>query len=244
MNEVVCYDLEKQPTTFDFATWACVIKSNNVDEVAIVGDHFKWKKDYSEEVARRRLKNIVYPIAELAGMTVVDPGERPRVYAPHLMSAVQKCYRDLSKIWKFPYEKRHDHITVTIRDSWRTKHRNSNRKEWDKFISWAENNGEKVVVLEDREENPYTVQERWDLYQCKMNLGVSNGPISMLCLSDAPYVVMGYGNGAHDVYLLGVHHWMWKNYQHPWANRNQKLVWRPDTFTAIQRAYIAASGAH
>lgn len=157
---------------------------------------------------------------------------------------MQMLYRDNSRIWKFPYKKKYEHITVTIRESWRNRPRNSSRKEWDKFISWAENRGEKVVVLEDREENPYTVRERWDLYQCKMNLAVSNGPALLLHLSDAPYVVLGYANGEHDTYVLGIWHWMWKGYQHPWANRNQKLVWKPDTFENIQKAYIAASGAH
>ena len=210
---------------------------------SIKGSKFKWKKDYSEETAQRRLKNIVHQVADLAGLELVE-NKPDDVGATHLMSGVIQCYRQFSHIWKFPYEKKHDHITVTIRDSWRNAHRNSNRKEWDKFISWAENAGEKVVVLEDREKDPISVKDRWDLYQCKMNLGVSNGPMSMLCLSDAPYVICGYGNGNTDVYILGVWHWMWKNYQHPWANRNQRLVWKPDDFKTIQKTYVAASGAH
>ena len=160
------------------------------------------------------------------------------------MQVLHQCYRDFSGIWKFPYEKKHDHITVTIRESWRNKHRNSNRAVWDKFISWAENSGQKVVVLEDREEDPLPVKERWDLYQCRMNLGVSNGPMALNILSDAPYVILGYGNGSTDIYVLGVWHWMWRNSQYPWANKNQKIVWKPDDFATIQKTYIAASGAH
>ncbi len=188
------------------------------------------------------MKNIVLPLAELADLKIVDPVGKKHILSVHLMSGVIQCFRDFSQIWKFPYEKKHDHITVTIRDSWRNTHRNSNRKEWDKFISWAENQGEKVVVLEDREEEPYTVKERWDLYQCKMNLGVSNGPMTLPILSDAPYIVFGYGNGDQDIYVLGIHHWMWKNHQHPWANANQKLVWKPDTFEAIVKSYAGAIG--
>lgn len=160
------------------------------------------------------------------------------------MRGVQECYRQFSRIWKFPYEKKHDHITVTIRDSWRNTHRNSNRKEWDKFISWAENAGEKVVVLEDREENPYTIKDRWDLYQCKMNLGVSNGPMVMCVLSDAPHVIFNYGADHQDVYVLSIHHWLWRNAQYPWANKKQKLVWKKDRFEDIVKVYTAASGAH
>lgn len=160
------------------------------------------------------------------------------------MSAAQMAYRQRSRIWKFPYKRKHDHITVTIRESWRNTHRNSDRKEWDKFISWAENAGQKVVVLEDREEDPISVKDRWDLYQCKMNLGVSNGPMTLCVLSDAPYLIFGYGAGTTDIYVLGIHHWMWLNYQHPWANRNQRLVWKKDKFETIQKLYVATSGAH
>jgi hypothetical protein len=162
------------------------------------------------------------------------------------MKAVHEVYRAFSRIWKFPYKKKHDHITVTIRDSWRNKHRNSNRAEWDKFISWAENRGEKVVVLEDREEDPISVKDRWELYQCKMNLFVPSGPAALPILSDAPYIIVGYPGNTHDVYLQTVHHWLWRNMQFPWANRNQKLVWKPDKFENIARVYerIATSGVH
>lgn len=241
---IPAYDLERQPTTFDFATWACIVRSNGYDEACIVGNKFKYKKDYSEETAKRRLNNIVYPLADLAGLKLVEKGDKKQAYSVHLMSGVQMCWRQFSQIYKFPYEKKHEHITVTLRDSWRNRHRNSNRSEWDKFISWAENNGETVKVLEDLEEDPISVKDRWDLYQCKMNLFVSNGPATLPILSDAPYLVFGYGNGHQDVYLLGIHHWMWKNYQHPWANKNQRLVWKPDTFETIKKSYIAASGVH
>jgi hypothetical protein len=238
--------LEKQPTTFDFANWVCVVKSNGVNEAGIEGKKFKWKKDYSEETAERRLENIVYPIAELADLKVVDPAGRATVNCTHVLKGVQLCYREFSRIWKFPYQKKHDHITVTIRDSWRNKHRNSTRDEWDKFISWAENRGEKVVVLEDREESPIPVKERWDLYQCKMNLFVPSGPAALPILSDAPYIIVGYPGNSHDVYLQTVHHWLWRNMQFPWANKNQKLVWKPDRFENIAGAFerIAASGVH
>ena len=191
------------------------------------------------------MKNIVYPVAELADLKIVEvPKPEDTCYFMHLMSGVQQCYRQFSQIWKFPYEKKYDHITVTIRESWRNTYRNSNRKEWDKFISWAENSGEKVVVLEDREENPYTVKERWDLYQCKMNLGVTNGPLVLTVLSNAPHVILGYGNGEHEIYIMSVWHWVWRNSQYPWANKNQRIVWKPDKFETIQRSYIAASGEH
>jgi len=208
-------------------------------QAAIFGDKFKWKRDYTDETAKRRLQNIVYPIAELAGLEIAPPDGKKKLLCPHTLHAVQMIYRQHSRIWKFPYEKKHDHITITIRESWRNKHRNSNRAEWEKFKVWAEERGEKVVVLEDQEENPISIKDRWDLYQCKMNLMVNNGPALMLILSDAPYIIMGYPGNAHDVYLLSVHHWLWRNAQYPWANKNQRLVWKKDTFEAISRCYLA-----
>jgi hypothetical protein len=131
-------------------------------QAAIIGTKFKWKKDYTEETAKRRLQNIVHPIAELAGLEIVPADGKKKVLCPHTLHAVQLIYRQQSKIWKFPYEKKHDHITITIRDSWRNKHRNSNRPAWEEFKGWAEERGEKVVVLEDQEENPISINDRWD----------------------------------------------------------------------------------
>lgn len=237
MIDTPWYDLERQPTTFDFANWVCIVKSNNFHEAIIEGKKFKWKKDYSEETAQQRLEKIVYPIADLAGLKLVSPEGRNPFCCVHVLAGVNQVYRQFSKIWKFPYEKKYDHITVTIRDSWRNKHRNSNRAEWDKFISWAENRGEKVVVLEDREKDPISVKDRWDLYQCRMNLFVPSGPAALCILSNAPYMIVGYPGNSHDVYLQTIHHWLWRNAQFPWANQNQKLVWKPDTFETIQKVY-------
>lgn len=222
------------------------------DRVAFVGNKFKPKKNYPEEVARYRLENLLKPICELAEMPIVpeEPGEK--FYCNHFLKAAHMAWREYSRVWKYPYQKKYDHITVTIRESFRYKNRDSNRPEWEKFISWAENNGQKVVVIEDAEKNGITIKDRWDAYQCKLNLFTGGGASGLCWMSDAPYVTFFKGLTAHDYYLLTVHHWMYTNSQFPWAKQNQRILWnKEDRFEDIVRCYeknerleVATSGAH
>jgi hypothetical protein len=237
------YHLEVQPTTFDFATWLVTAQTRGVTEISLVGDKFKKKRNYPDEVARARLENIVKPLVELSGLKTVQ-GEGP--YYTHFMRGVFAAYREHSRIWKFPYEQKHDHITVTLRSSFRNKARDSNRAEWDKFITWAENKGEKVVVIEDAEKGGISIKDRWDAYQCRLNLFTGGGP-SVLCMfSDAPYVTFFKGLMDHDYYLNCVHHWLWTGTQFPWAGPKQAIAWKEDRFDDIVRYYerFATSGAH
>lgn len=239
----VNYALEAQPTTWDFATWLVIVQTHGYDEVAIIGDHFKKKRNYPEEVARARLENLVKPLVGITDMKLVNEPAKDPIYFTHFMRGVVQAYRDHSRIWKFHYQKKHDHVTVTIRNSFRNKFRDGNRTEWDKFISWLENNGQKVVVIEDAEQKFISVKDRWDLYQSKMNFFTGGGPAVLCMFSEAPYTTFFKGLEPHDYYLNCVHHWLWTGAQFPWATKHQKIVWKEDRFDSMVKAF-AASGVH
>jgi hypothetical protein len=237
------YSIEAQPTTWDVATWLVAAQTNGFTEVAFVGEKFKKKNNYPDEVARFRLENLVKPLIGLSDMKLVEEPAKDQIYMTHFMKAVFQAYRDHSRIWKFKYEKKHEHVTVTVRESFRNKSRDGNRPEWDRFIGWMENNGQKVVVIEDAEKNFISVKDRWDLYQCKMNFFTGGGPSTLCMFSDAPYVTFFKGLTAHDYYLNCIHHWLWTGAQFPWATKQQRIVWKEDKFDLMVKAF-AASGVH
>jgi hypothetical protein len=239
------YHLEIQPTTFDVASWLVTVKTWGATEASILGKKFKHKNGYPDEVARSRLEHIVRPLFALAELPIVEKPE-PGPYFTHFMKGVHMAWRENSKIWKYPYKKKHDHVSVTLRNSFRNKSRDSNRPEWEKVISWLENNGEKVVVLEDREKDPISIQDRWDAYQCKFNLFTGGGPSYLCFFSDAPYISFFKGLTEHDYYLLMIHHWHYTNMKFPWAKKNQRVVWGEDKFENIVRNFerVATSGGH
>ena len=212
------YDLEKQPTTFDFVTWLSIAMGNGATEVSFINRDKIQVKKYPKDVAEKRFKDILLPVCEIAGVPVVEGIGKS---FPYFWS---DCPR---KPWKFKYQKKYDHRTVTIRDSFRNPHRNSNREAWECF---AKDIG--AVVIDDCDLKPIPLKERWDLYQCRMNLFVDNGPANLCYFSDAPYISMKFQPTPH-LEKIGFP----KGAQIPWANKNQKLVWEDDTYENLTNLF-------
>lgn len=233
-SKLASYHLEVQPTTFDFANWLCVAKTLDYKKMSFVGKKFKPKKNYPDEIARARLENLIKPLAKLANIEIVDGSGD---FINHFQKSVHMVFREVGHIWKFPYQKRYNHMTITLRESFRNKYRDSDRTEWEKFANWAENNGEKIVFIEDNEDNHISVEERWDKYQCKFNWFTGGGPSTLCQLSDAPYVMFERNLNQQDYYLLWIHHWTYTNSQLPWSKPNQRIIWGNEKFDKIVRAY-------
>ena len=250
------YFLANQPTTFDFAVWLSTVRTMGFESVSFIGDEFKDKGEaYTPEIARARMEHILRPLAALAGMPVVEGvGDYHRIVGAgisHMMASLGFLHRTRGDIWRFPYERRHDHITVTIRQSFRNEHRNSNRPEWDKFVAWAENAGFRVVVIEDCEEtiafkgtnvafDPMPIAERMDAYSCRMNLGVANGPMMLCWLSAAPHLTVGMGKNSPQELAMLAHpkgHDIPIGSQPVWFLPWQRLVWEPDDADTIIREF-------
>jgi hypothetical protein len=194
--------------------WLSIAKSAGATELSFVNRDRIQVKKYPSAVANARFERIVLPLCELSETPVVEgDGERFSYW-----------WKDLpANPWKFPYRRKYEHTTVTIRDSFRNFHRNSNRPAWLRF---AKETG--AVVIDDADKVFMSIGERWDLYQCRMNFFVENGPTVMCWLSDAPYTAMNLKMTPHQE-KMG----FFEGYQLPWANRNQKLVWKEDSFENI-----------
>jgi hypothetical protein len=238
--EIATYNLECQPTTFDFAIWLALVKSAGFRSVSFHGRTFKAKRDYPVETAKRRFEHILKPLCRLADIPIVEGVgvfHRRGLVINHMMAGLREFYEKHGHIWKFPYQKRHDHVCVTIRDSWRNRHRNSNRRAWDRFMSWLENHRERVVVLEDRENEPISIEERWDANCCTLNMCTNGGPGSLLICSDAPFLSFGWPGNDEDRFLQTQWHEMEQGGQFVWNGLHQRLVWAPDDFDVLVHEY-------
>lgn len=238
--EVGVYNLEHQPTTFDFVTWLVLATSLGCKSVRFTHiDRIQtWK--YPKEIALKRFENILEPFCDLMKIPY-SIGENVEGFTcGHHYGQINK-YAHKYGIKKIPLNDDYKgHVTVTIRDSIRFKSRDSNRQVWKEVIDHLEKT-EKVVVIEDCESKPLAVAERMRLYSgAKMNLSVSNGPAALCHFSDAPYLTFNMippGDGGKlllDHMRIGGFP---ENSQFCFKTEKQELVWKPDTLETIINSY-------
>lgn len=247
LPDLAVYDLEHQPTTFDFVTWAVLAKNLGAKTVrfAYEGKIQNWK--YPDHVAWKRFEHILAPTCELLGLPW-EVGNRCSGFTVghHWgdVASFARAHGGLRHKITLTAEP-HGHVTVTIRESIRNKWRDSNRLQWDRVIAELERRGERVIVIEDVETSgrPMPLDERMRLYSgAKMNLGVNNGPMTLCHLSDAPYLTWMKFDGSADSETLRQH---MANTGFPigsqfeFANSQQLLVWGEDSAASIMQAYDA-----
>lgn len=215
---------------------------------------------YDEAETRWRLWNIVLPLCSLANATVTLLPERGQIktsFDHHareiiaasragrvipLLSPTERA-RQLVANWRWEFEK--PLITITIRQT-NDLARNSNRAAWEDF--WIEMLVRyNVVWLEDsrhllRQQGGDIVNAPWAelsvdlraaLYQLSvMNLGVCNGPVTLCHYLGAPVLQFGAGQGENwnkHYEFLGLK----EGDQLPWSRADQRLIYKPDTFSNI-----------
>ncbi len=150
------------------------------------------------------------------------------------------------------------YVTITLRETTYWPHRNSRLQEWIRFAEWLKTKGERVVFVRDTRlaEEPVDGFEicpeasrdlikRCALYRdAKCNLFVANGPISLAYFGEAPWLKFfeiddqGAYNAAKSEYwrvCVGLD--PDKQEQFPWATDKQRIVWKPDYFTNMVRAW-------
>ena len=247
-TQIALYDLARHPTTFDMAAWTVIAKTSGAAHVHFIyeGHMAAWK--YPAHVGWKRFGNILVPITMLAGMTFSLGAKTSGREYPYLIGDVEKAFKAAGKIEKLkPMETvtKHGYITVTLRESFRNKYRNSNIPAWEKFVEYAEKRGKTVVVFPECENAPIDLLHRMSVYAgADMNLGVNGGPMTLCLYSDAPYIMLNMcppnttGEKTYDMekLLRGCDFWQ---KQFSFANGNQRIVWEPDTYENIVRAYEA-----
>lgn len=249
LPDVAVYDLEHQPTTFNFVPWCLMVKNLGAKEVrfAYEGKIQDWK--YSPSVAWRRFANILIPTCELFGLPWSIGNRCPGFTVGYELGHVQELYRALPAWQKLKLtDEPRGHVTVTIRDSIRNKFRDSNMREWERVIAQIEKT-EKVVVLEDSETlgGVLSIEKRMRLYSgAKMNLHVNNGPMGLCYASDAPYLAfMNFGESQEGKNLVDymVATAFPPGSQLDFRTPKQAFVWADDTFDTIMAAYVDVMGS-
>lgn len=244
-SDVAVYNLEHQPTTFDFVTWIVLATSLGAKSVRFthIDKIQDWK--YSKETALKRFENILESTCDLLKIPY-SVGDNVDGFTCGYHYGFINKYAQKYGVKKIPLnDEFKGHVTVNIRESIRFKSRDSNRVEWNKVIDYLEKNN-KVIVIEDCEEKPLSVPERMKLYSgAKMNLSVSNGPNALCHFSDAPYMTINMvpnGEGKEELVKLLRLGGFPENSQLCFRNKNQEIVWKPDTFENIVEAYERLSG--
>lgn len=220
--------------------------------------------EHDEAATRWRLWHIVIPSCQLVGATVTlassrkqaeslkaDPSWWPYGKAHFMAPLVDaaKAGKSIPKLRATDAARRYvkqwskkPYVTLTIRDQTTHPGRNSNRNEWGRLADSLRDRFD-VVWLDDTHRAlsassgnfaQLDVDLRLALYEgAAMNYMGNNGPGILLQLSDAPYRIF--------VDKAWPDHW--KQHFHlnvgdqlPWANDNQKWVYKPDTFENLRDA--------
>jgi hypothetical protein len=235
------YCLKTQQNNWNFIEFVILAKSIGIQHVKF----FNYKdiqtikyptkiniesKEFSaEEIAYNRFKNIVLPLCDLAGLSYEIHDNQlsfKQLIWAHPRN-VAKYFRKNSYIWKFQSTPvKEDYVTVTLRNSIRNIHRNSNFA-WYQFVNYCSAKKIKVKVFEDREINPISVKKRWEIYSnAKMNYGVTNGPLALCVYSDAPYKIWIKSEEERKVCKVDND---LDDEGFCFANKNQSLIWKDDT---------------
>lgn len=248
---VAVYDLTKFPTTFDFAAWAVIARTHGCNHVHFIIDGPIAHGKYPEDIAWRRFGNIVIPLCKLARLTYSVGERRTGWEFPYLYGDVKRAYESVGRIERLqPTWVTDDsgYVTITMRQSFRNKYRNSNVEAWRKFGAYLESKGKKVVWLEECEGEPLDLLFRMALYcGAEMNLGASNGPMALCHFSEAPYITLNLipkvtGEAQYDIGKLMSKQGFGSGSQFGFRNERQILVWEPDDYENIVRAYESMEG--
>jgi hypothetical protein len=181
---------------------------------------------FTPEQVIGRMQNIMMPACEMAGMEcqVAQTGIR-HIGSPHYYH-LRPDFKRLKAIRK-PEKFRH---TVTIREVWYKRHRNSDRSVWLEFA-----NRIGARVLDEHEFAKTDFHERFAIYAgADMNWGVVNGPLAALYLTDYP--VRMYCTSSQNKKGMSGHHIL-PGEQMPFGLPHQQLVWKEPTLETLMQDY-------
>ena len=244
------YDLTKFPTTYDFAAWAVIARTHGVERVHFVIDgpiaHWKYGVD-GQDIAWKRFATIVLPICKLARLSYSVGARMQGDQFPYHGGDVCRLYRERGSIKKLEptvtWDKR-GYVTITMRESFRNPHRNSNNEAWKAFEKYLSGKGVDVMVIPECENAPLNVEHRFAWYwNADMNMGVAQGPMALCVFSDAPYITLNQnpkdttGKAQYDIDRLLVKTGFPPGSQYDFPTPKQLLVWEPDSYEAIVRSY-------
>ena len=243
------YDLATMPTTYDFAAWCVIARTHGERHVHFIADRpiADWK--YPADTAWKRWATICIPLTKLSGMSYsVGARQIGKEFGYH-GGQVNALYRQKGRIEKLKPTIKNEqsgYVTITLRDSFRNKHRNSNMEAWMLFEKYLRERGREVVVIPECEDQPMNLEHRMALYcGASMNMGVAQGPMALCVFSDAPYITLNQnppdpkGEAQYDINRLLVKTGFPPGSQYDFRTERQLLVWEPDSFENIVKSFDA-----
>jgi hypothetical protein len=261
----VRYNVAHSPLSYDFVVWLVDAEMTRIRAGAPaplkVGFWLGQDPELRMNRDRRRLwiNRVMRPALKLIGAV-----EDERALYGH--SKPIFVARDITRFCKLgekvpvlrPTKKwpSYGHVTITLREADHYDARNSQVDAWCKFASEIERT-ERVIFVRDTAkateplggfetcpDASLYLEDRMALYaSAKMNFFVSNGPIGLTIFGEAPFMAFITVQDEDDP--LGCNRpEFWEaayaikiGEQFPWLRQDQKLVWLPDTFNNIKRAW-------
>lgn len=232
---IALYDMRFMPTTYDYFNWLCHVKLLGATRI-----HFRiepmGQSKYSIAEGLKRFKNFIYPAPELFGLEKAmrndGDGTIGSLYFNDLQADAERLRGNAKDIPRFrsvlpPSDKR---FTVTIRDTFRNVHKNSDRVLWEKF---AARTG--AYIIDDHAKKPMELHDRIALYAgAKMNFGVVNGPLAALYYSPYPFCI--HCDPIASAKSFGGHK-IKSGDRAACFLPNQRWVWEKPTMDSLMRAF-------
>src|SRR5678816_2645982 len=243
------YDLSKHPTTFDFAPWVCYARTCGAGKVHFIvdGPIAQWK--YPADIAWKRFGNILIPLCKIGGLEYSVGARIEGRNFTYSAGHLNTLYKQIGRIVKLKNPEVHpaqSYVTVTLRESFRNRFRNSNVPEWRKFIKYLETKNVNVEVFPECENAPIDLEYRMGVYSgATMNFGVGYGPLALCVFSEAPYLLLnlcpdpGDEKVQYDQKKLLEKQGFPEGSQFAFKNDRQLMVYEPDSFENIVRALEA-----
>jgi len=262
----VVYNLANGPLGFDFLVWLVdaemIRRRENAPAPLKVG--FWLGRDAEDRInrAERRLwlEKVFRPALALIGAveneTAIHGHHKP-VFVPRDIVAAARRGETVPR-FKSGLPPRHPGaVTITLREAAYWQNRNSDLDAWLKFARAIARRGEKVIVVRDTAKAAEPFHEfdidpeasvdltiRMALYEnAKANLFVANGPATLAVFSDRPWLMFVPPEDDDSLYAPNTRKF-WKEMagielggQYPWSGPHQRLVWAPDEFDEIMRAW-------
>lgn len=144
-------------------------------------------------------------------------------------------------------------VTLTVRNQTTDETRNSNVQVWERLANMIDRmDGYRSFLLRDSNDALCETLScgaevdpdlRLALYEsAAMNLVGNNGPQELLKFSEAPFIAFAQGLGGWQDHFRK-YFAMEPGEQLPWARKDQRLVYEPDTFEVMKREFEAWASA-
>lgn len=276
----VCYNVPISPLSYDFACWLVDAEMTRIAEgaPAPLKVCFWFGRDgktgFNDSHREQMFRGVVRPMLDLIG-AVEDPtaadGRFKQFFVSRDIAARAAAGAEVSR-FRAPagqlqaMRQRFDRpLTITLREAGHNPYRNSNLKAWVRFARHLKKRGENVVFVRDTAQANLPIEgfatcpeasvdlhARMALYEtARMNLFVSNGPVSLGYFGTFPWLMFlkpesdSYQYEANTPSFWRDHIGVEMGGQFPWCRPDQRIIWKPDNYEHLIAAWheISADGA-